>query len=308
MKPTLVTLAAGLGSRYGGLKQMESFGPHGETLMDYTLHDALAAGFAKVVFVIRRGFAADFRAVVGRKVEKRVAVDYVFQEMEELPPGCAVPAARAKPWGTAHAVWCARGRVQEPFCCANADDYYGKSAFRAVAEHLLRSGTGGAGHPPEHCIVGYPILQTLSDHGGVARAICEVDEQGFLTSLLERTGVEKSGETGKYVDETGHVRFLAGNEVVSMNMMGFTLAVFPQLESGLVEFFAAQKRAPDDSECLLPMVVGKVVKNEGARVRVLPTADAWFGVTHAQDKPGAIERIRAMVERGEYPSPIWGND
>ena len=307
MRPTLVILAAGLGSRYGGLKQMDGFGPHGETIMDYAVHDALAAGFAKVVFVIRRSFAVDFRAMVGSTYEKRVAVDYVYQEMEALPPGFAAAAARTKPWGTAHAVWCARGLVQEPFCSVNADDYYGKNAFRAVARHLIDSAIAVPGRLPEYCIVGYPVLQTLSQHGGVARAICEVDADGFLASISERMGVEKSGDTGRYADETGRVRLLAGDEVVSMNMMGFTPAVFAQLESHLADFFASRQRNPDDAECLLPVVVNRIVQDRAARVRVLPTSETWFGVTHAQDKPAAIQSIREMVERGEYPSPIWGN-
>jgi choline kinase len=307
MKPTLLILAAGMGSRYGGLKQIDRFGPSGETITDYALYDALAAGFAKVVFVIRHDFESDFRAGVGSKYENQVSVDYVFQELDELPPGFTAPTGRTKPWGTAHAIWCARRCVKEPFVSVNADDYYGKSAFKAVAKHLMRTAVadGDPGRPPEYCLVGYPVLQTLSEHGAVARAICEVDKEGFLKALVERTGVERLGDTGRYVDETGSVRFLKGDEVVSMNMLGFSPAVFDQLESHLIRFLNVQKRTQDDSECLIPVVLGEILAEKAARVRVLPTSDAWFGVTHAKDRPTAIETIRAMVARGEYPSPIW---
>jgi hypothetical protein len=307
MKPTLLILAAGMGSRYGGLKQIDRFGPSGETITDYALYDALAAGFAKVVFVIRHDFESDFRAVVGSKYENRVSVDYVFQELDDLPPGFAAPAGRTKPWGTAHAIWCARRCVKEPFVSINADDYYGKSAFKAVAKHLMQTAAayGDPGRLPEYCLVGYPVLQTLSEHGAVARAICEVDEEGFLRALVERTGMERLGDTGKYVDEAESVRVLNGDEVVSMNMLGFSPAVFDQLERHLIRFLNVQKRTQDNSECLIPVVLGEILAEKAAKVRVLPTSDAWFGVTHAKDRPAAIETIRAMVARGEYPSPIW---
>jgi hypothetical protein len=303
MNCTLLALAAGMGSRYGGLKQIDGFGPSGETMMDYAIYDALAAGFTRVVFVIRRSFEADFRAAVGRKYENRVAVDYVFQELEELPPGFAVHEGRTKPWGTAHAIWCARRRVAEPFVCVNADDYYGKSAFAAVIEFLARPAVSG--RLPEYCLVGYPVLQTLSEHGPVTRAICEVDGEGYLTALTERRGVERWESTGRFVEESGAVRVLKGDEVVSMNMMGFVPAVFAQLERHLATFLETQKRAANNAECVLPVVIGELLKEKAARMRVLPTSDTWFGVTHAEDKPGAIKMIRDMVARGDYPSPIW---
>lgn len=306
MSPTLLILAAGMGSRYGGPKQIDRFGPSGETIMDYALYDALAAGFAKVVFVIRHDFESDFRAMVGRKYESRVAVDYVFQELDALPPGFAVPSGRTQPWGTAHAIWCARQCVKEPFLSINADDYYGRNSFKTAAEHLMRAfADGSPGRLPEYCLVGYPVLQTLSEHGAVARAICEVDEEGFLKALVERTRVVRSGDTGRYVDEAGGVRVLQGDEVVSMNMLGFSPSVFDQLERHLTRFLADQHRTRDNSECLIPVAVNEILRAKAARVRVLPTSDAWFGVTHAKDKPGAIEILREMVKRGEYPSPIW---
>jgi len=293
---TLLILAAGMGSRYGGLKQMDGFGPSGETLMDYSIHDALAAGFDKVVFVIRRDFEAGFRKVVGAKYESRVAVDYVFQALDELPAGFTVPAGRSKPWGTTHAIWCARHAVKTAFVSINGDDFYGKNAYRVVAKHL------GAG-TPDYCMVGYPVLRTLSDHGAVARAICQVDGQGLLQALVERLNLEKSGNTGRYVDETGSERVLAGNEVVSMNMWGFTPAVFDQLERRFTRFLSGPNLGA--AECIVAVSVGELVAEGAARVRVLPTSDNWFGVTHANDKPGVMDTLRGMVERGDYPSPIW---
>lgn len=303
MTPTLVILAAGMGSRYGGLKQIDRFGPNGETIMDYAIYDALAAGFAQVVFVIRHEFETDFRRLVGSKYEGRVAVAYAFQELDMLPSGITAASPRTKPWGTTHAIWCARHAVQTPFASVNADDYYGRSAFEIAAQHLTRPEVPGG--PPEYCMVGYPVLKTLSEHGSVTRAICDVDPNGFLQGLVERTRVEKFGDTGKYVDESGDVHVLRGDEVVSMNMFGFSPAVFDQLEQHLIGFFEGQRRAPDKSECVIPTVVCEILKEKAAAMRVLPTTDAWFGVTHAEDKPGVMAQIGEMVKLGKYPSPIW---
>ena len=302
MSPTLLILAAGMGSRYGGLKQFDRFGPSGETIMDYAVYDALAAGFTRVVFVIRHEFESDFRKLVGSKYENRVAVDYVFQELDDLPAGFRAQAGRAKPWGTAHAIWCARLRVNEPFLSVNADDYYGKNAYKLAAQHLMRPPSAGI---PEYCLVGYPVLQTLSEYGGVVRAICDLDDAGFLKGLVERAKLEKSGATGRYPDENGTMCILGGNEVVSMNMLGFEPSVFAGLERCLTRFLEGQQKKPDNSECLIPVALGELLKEKAARVRVLPTSDRWFGVTHADDKPGVVANLRAMVESGEYPSPIW---
>jgi hypothetical protein len=305
MTPTLLILAAGMGSRYGGLKQIDRFGPSGETIMDYATYDALAAGFTKVVFLIRHSFEAEFRQLVGKKYEDRVAVEYAFQELDYLPPGFGVHADRTKPWGTAHAIWCARQYIKEPFVSINADDYYGKNAFKVVAQFLMQ--LPAAGPLLEYCVVGYPVLQTLSEHGAVARAICETDGQGYLKALVERKRVQKVGTTAAYLDETGQQVPLTGAEVVSMNMLGFSPDVFAQLERHLIQFLDGQKRAPDNAECLIPVVVDKILKEGSARMHVLTTSGTWFGVTHADDKPGVIESIRQMVERGDYPSPIWND-
>jgi hypothetical protein len=308
MNPTLVVLAAGMGSRYGGLKQIDRFGPSGETIMDYSVYDALRAGFAKVVFVIRRELEPAFRAAVGDKYGGRIAVEYVFQELDDLPSGFTVPPGRTKPWGTAHAIWCARRAVAEPFASINADDYYGRAAFQVVAEYLMREAAAGRVAGPAaaaYCMVGYPVLQTLSEHAAVARAICEVDDQGFLAGLIERLKVEKSGDGGRYLDEAGRARPLGGNEVVSMNFWGFTPSVFEHLERHLVRFLETRGPAQEKSECLIPVVVGELIKENAAKVRVLTTADAWFGVTHPEDKPGVMKILRDLVGRGVYPSPLW---
>jgi len=317
MNPTLLVLAAGMGSRYGGLKQIDGFGPHGETIVDYSIYDALRAGFAKVVFVIRRELESAFRSAVGDKYGSRIAVEYVFQELDDLPPGFTVQTGRTKPWGTAHAIWCARRAITEPFASINADDYYGKSSFKVVAEHLRRAPAPGrvplTGPLPtksiagEYCMVGYPVLQTLSEHAAVARAICEVDEQGFLAALVERMKVERAGDGGRYVDEAGRAHALDGRQVVSMNFWGFTPSVFEHIERHLVRFLETQGRARENSECLIPVVVGELIKEKSATVRVLPTSDTWFGVTHPEDKPDVMKTIREMVARGEYPSPLWDN-
>src|SRR5580692_2295709 len=263
MKPTLLVLAAGMGSRYGGLKQLDRFGPSGETIMDYSVYDAMAAGFAKVVFVIRRDFEPEFRAAVGGKYEGRISVEYVFQQLDDLPPGFAVPPGRTKPWGTAHAIWCARRAIAEPFASINADDHYGKESFEVVAEQLRRA--PAPTEMPEYCMVGYPVLQTLSDHAAVTRAICEVDAEGLLEALVERTKVERLGDGGRYTDDAGRAHVLRGDEVVSMNFWGLRPSVFDHLERHLANFLAARGRTVENAECLIPVVIGELLEEKAAR-------------------------------------------
>jgi NDP-sugar pyrophosphorylase family protein len=317
MKPTLLVLAAGMGSRYGGLKQLDRFGPSGETIMDYSVHDALGAGFGKVVFVIRRDFESAFRTAVGDKYGSRVSVEYVFQQLDDLPSGFTVPSGRTKPWGTAHAIWCARRAIAEPFVSINADDYYGKRSFKAAAEYLARSpssssssslsSSSSSAGPADYCMVGYPVLQTLSEHAAVTRAICKVDGGGFLEALVECTKVEREGNGARYVDETGKTHHLTGDQVVSMNFWGFTPSVFGHLERHLTRFLERHGAAPGTSECLIPVAIDELIKEKAANVSVLPTSDTWFGVTHPEDKPNVMKTIQEMVARGEYPTPIWDN-
>ncbi len=294
-----------MGSRYGGLKQLDGFGPSGETIMDYSVYDALRAGFGKVVFVIRREFESAFRAAVGDKYASRVAVEYVFQQLDDLPHGFTVPSGRTKPWGTTHAIWSARRAIAEPFVSINADDYYGKKSFKAVAEYLTRSLSSGS--TADYCMVGYPVLQTLSEHAAVTRAICKVDDGGFLETLVECSKVERAANGARYVDSAGRAHLLSGDEVVSMNFWGFTPSVFDHLERHLTRFLELQGAAPGTSECLIPVVVDELLKEKAATVRVLPTSDVWFGVTHPEDKPTVTKTLHEMVTRGEYPSPIWDN-
>ncbi len=303
MNPTFLVLAAGMGSRYGGLKQMEPFGPNGETLMDYSLFDALHVGFGRIVFIIRRDFEAEFREAVGRKYEKRVPVEYVFQENSDLPPGFSMPFERKKPWGTAHAVWAARSVVKEPFAVINADDYYGRNSLKSVAEHLRSP--AAVSQKPEYCMVGFRILQTLSDHGAVARGVCEVDEQGYLKAVVERTRVELSDGKPKFMDETGCVRILKGDEVVSMNIWGFPPSFFDPLTRHFTQFLKWNNRTRETSEFFIPLAVDGVLKEKTAKVKVLSTPDSWFGVTYPEDRPRVVQKIREMVERGEYSSPLW---
>lgn len=304
MGPTLLILAAGMGSRYGGLKQLDPFGPNGETIMDYSVHDALAAGFEKAVFVIRRDFEPEFREKVMRRYEKRLHVECVFQEITDLPPGFPPPFERSKPWGTAHAIWSARHVVKEPFASLNADDYYGKTTYALVARHLTRPAAND--RVPEYCMAGFRLGQTLSDHGAVARGLCEVDEKGYLLGVTERTGVEKSEGLAKFVDESGCIRILKGDETVSMNFWGFQPGVFDQIGRHFARFLKAHNRTRDTSEFYIPVAVDQILREKAARVRVLPTPDPWFGVTYQEDKPRVVKALREMTERGEYPSPLWG--
>jgi choline kinase len=300
--PTLLVLAAGMGSRYGGLKQIDPVGPSGETVLDYAVFDALRAGFARVVFVIRRDFEAVFREKVGAKYAGRIAVDYVFQSVDALPDGFIAPSGREKPWGTGHAVWCARDAVREPFAVINADDFYGADSFRRLGEFLVRSSAPAT--PPKQretsrakfAIVGFQLAKTLSEHGAVSRGVCAVSEDGKLHAIVERTGIEAS--------DVGSRRAFSGEEVVSMNCWGFTPELFVGLEEQLREFLAARRDEPK-SEFYLPAAVSTMIARAQADVEVLPTESTWFGVTFREDKPRVVAAIAELVERGEYPVKLF---
>lgn len=299
MKPTLLILAAGMGSRYGGLKQIDPMGPSGETILDYSVFDAARAGFGKVVFVIRPDFEHDFRERVMSRFAGRIATDCVFQTLDMLPAGFVVPEGRTKPWGTTHAVLCSRGAVHEPFAMINADDFYGRDSFAVLARRL-------AAVPVEssaYCMVGFTLAKTLSEHGSVARGVCRTDDRGFLTDIRELLEVRRTA-TGAEDTGTGSVVTLTGSEPVSMNMWGFTPHVFPQLEEAFRAFLAAQGRELK-SECYIPMTVGDLVKTGRATCEVLRTMSSWFGATYADDKPLVQRSIRALVDAGEYPVSLW---
>jgi hypothetical protein len=298
IKPSLLVLAAGMGSRYGGLKQIDPVGPAGQTIIDYSIYDALRAGFAKLVFVIRRDLEPQFRELVGQRFEQRLPVHYVFQELADLPPGFAPPLNRIKPWGTTHALLAGQSAIQEPFAAINADDFYGAQSFRLLAEHLS---SGGA----DYAMAAFILRRTLSDFGSVARGVCEVGPDDALKSIVELTRIERDGDGAKNTDAAGRVTKLTGDEAVSMNFWGFTPAVFPALRAQFAAFLERSGR-DEKAECYIPSTVNELVVSGQARVRVLRTGAPWFGVTYREDRPRVVESIRQLVARGEYPERLWG--
>lgn len=289
MTLSLVVLAAGLGSRYGGLKQLDPVGPAGETMLDYAVHDARRAGFSRVVFVIRRDFEAQFRAQIGARYAGRMAVDYVFQALDALPAGHAVPPGREKPWGTGHAVWCARGALQGNFAVINADDFYGADAYARLAG-FLRGARGG-----EFAMVGFALANTLSEHGAVSRGLTAVGPDGRLRAITEQHGIT--------ADQVGPGRAFDGAAPVSLNCWGFTPALFAGLDAQLGEFLRARGTEPR-AEFYLPAAVSGMIARGEASVRVLPTTGSWFGVTYREDRPRVQAALAARVAAGEYPSPL----
>jgi len=295
--PTLLVLAAGMGSRYGGLKQIDPVGPSGETILDYSIYDAIRAGFGKLVFVIRREIEQPFKQLLGARLEKRIAVEYVFQELDALPPGFAVPAGRTKPWGTTHAILVAASAIHEPFAVINADDFYGAEGYRVLAQHL-KSGT------ESYAMVGFLLNNTLSAFGTVSRGLCQVDGDGFLQSLVEYTKIERDGAHARNTDSSGGVTKLTGNEVVSMNMWEFTPKVFGQLREDFQEFLE-RNGSGMTSESFIPSTVNRMVQTGHARVKVLRTNDSWFGITYREDHRHVVESISRLIHDGYYPERLW---
>ena len=301
MGKTLVVLAAGIGSRYGGLKQIEAVGPSGAIVIEYSVYDAIRAGFGKVVCVIRRDIEKDFRALISARFERHIPVEYVFQDMDDLPDGFSLPADRRKPWGTGHAVLACRDMVLEPFAVINADDFYGRCSYEALGGFL----SGVRPESNDFGMVGFTLRNTLSEHGHVARGVCEVDSRGLLKGVVERTNIERTGTGARYADQDGVWKELSGNEVVSMNMWGFTPAIFGQLRREFPSFLDAHAGNPK-AEFFLPTVVDGLVAAGKATVKVLSTPESWFGVTYPQDKAVVVEGIRSLVEKGMYPAKLWG--
>lgn len=298
MQPTLLILAAGLGSRYGGLKQIEPVGPAGETILDYSVYDALRAGFGRLVFVIRRDIEDAFKKAIGAKFAKKLAVDYVFQELDKLPGGFRVPPGRTKPWGTSHAILMAEEIIREPFAVINADDFYGAASYRVLSAHLQS-------RSDDYAMVGFVLRNTLSDFGSVSRGVCRCDAEDYLVSVTELTHVEKEDGGAHATDEAGRKINLTGDEVVSMNLWGFTPGLFALLRPAFVDFL--KKHGSDEkSEFYIPSAVNVLVTSGQARVKVLRTPDAWFGITHKEDKPMVVGGIRRLVARGDYPERLWG--
>jgi len=285
---TLVVMAAGMGSRFGGLKQIEPIGPNGEVLLDFSVYDAVEAGFTKVVFVIKHAIEADFKAMVAKHIAKRVKVDYVFQEIDALPEGYTCPADRQKPWGTAHAVLCCKDVVNEPFAVINADDYYGKSAFRKIAEFLKSD-------PADYCMVGFRLVNTLTENGYVSRGVCEI-ENGKLKSVTERTKISDC----KYTEDDGATwTELAPDSVVSMNLWGFNTDFFGYIEDGFKKFLD-EKISEPKSEYYLPSVVSSLIENGTKQVNMLVAEDKWYGVTYKEDKEMVVAAIGKMIKDGLY--------
>jgi NDP-sugar pyrophosphorylase family protein len=295
--PTLLVLAAGLGSRYGGLKQIDPVGPGGETIMDYSIYDALRVGYGKLVFVIRKDIERPFRKIVGARFEKHIAVEYVFQELDNLPPGFSVPAGRTKPWGTMHAILMAASAISEPFTVINADDFYGTEGYRALAQYL-QAGT------MDYAMVGFVLRTTLSDFGAVSRGVCRVSDEGFLQDVVELTNIEPDGVHAKNTDAAGRITRLSGNEMVSMNMWGFTPLIFGQLREHFQKFL--ELNASDvQSESYLPTAVNELVLSGQARVKVLRTNDSWDGITYREDHARVVESISRLIQSGSYPKRLW---
>ncbi|HLN53372.1 MAG TPA: sugar phosphate nucleotidyltransferase [Lentimicrobium sp.] len=295
MKPTLLILAAGIGSRYGGLKQIDPVGSGGQTILDYSLYDAKMAGFGKVVFIIRKDIEEDFKAVFADRLSKTIPIDWVFQELDKLPEGYSVPPDRSKPWGTGHAVLMASGKINEPFAVINADDFYGRDAFKKSAE-FLRDNAGDT----DYAMVAYQLKNTLSEFGTVSRGVCESDKDHWLESVTEKTKIA-SEESGIYnFEPDGSKLLLDENTLVSMNFWCFKPTFFKQLSSQFAKFIASNINDPK-AEFYIPSAVDLLIKTNQARVKVLPNTGQWFGITYQADKPDVIKRIKSLTEAGEYP-------
>jgi dTDP-glucose pyrophosphorylase len=298
MKPTLVILAAGMASRYGSMKQVEGFGPSGETIMDYSIYDAIRSGFGKVVFIIRKEFEKNFREIVGKDIEGRIEVEYVFQELNKYAEGLEIPKERTKPWGTAHAVLCADEKVKEPFAVINADDFYGKDGFVKAYNFLVNDC-----NEKTFSIIGYELLKTLSEHGTVNRGVCEVDNKGNLVSVVERLNVSQVGD--KIVCNDEHLpKELSLDTHVSMNFWCFHPSVFDYTKKIFKKFLEGNAFNPK-AEFFIPIVADKYIKDGEGVIKVIPTSAKWFGVTYKEDAPMVRESLRKLVDAGEYPENLW---
>jgi len=300
MKPTLLILAAGMGSRYGGLKQLDGVGPNGETIMDYSIFDAIRSGFGKLVFVIRKDFEDDFRSTVISKYKNHIPIDVVFQSLHALPQGFTCPPERIKPWGTNHAIMMGKDVIHEPFAVINADDFYGRSSFETLGKALEVA----SGKKNEYCMIGFRVGNTMSDSGSVARGVCETSREGFLKTIVERTAIERIAGKIQFTDENGTVCVLEENTPVSMNMWGFTPDYFAYSEVFFKVFLQANGGNPK-SEFFIPSMVNELITKNVVQVRVLDTTSKWFGITYAADRRGVVEKIKVLVDAGEYPDELF---
>ena len=301
MKPTLFVLAAGMGSRYGGLKQLDGLGPNGETIMDYSIFDAIRCGFGKIGFVIRKDFEEDFRKKIISKYENHIPVEVVFQSIDKLPEGFTCPAERVKPWGTNHAVLMGKEVIREPFAVINADDFYGRDSFAVIGKFLSELPEGAKN---TYCMVGFRVGNTLSESGTVARGICSTDENRHLTTVVERTEIMRINGVVSYKDENGEWVGIEDNTPVSMNMWGFTPDYFNYSEEYFIDFLKENIDKPK-AEYYIPLMVNKLINDGTATVEVLDTTSRWFGVTYAADRQGVVDKLQALADSGEYPSKLF---
>lgn len=301
MKPALLILAAGIGSRYGGLKQLDRIGPSGETLLDYSIYDALRAGFGKVIFIIKESIEAEFKEAFVEKLRDFAEIDYVFQEIWMVPPGVAVPENRIKPWGTGHAVLMADGRIDGPFAVINSDDFYGRAAYETLAAYYR---DWSPARENDYCMVGYHVANTLSEFGAVSRGVCQGDSRGYLVDVVERTHIERGPGGIAYKDDAGELVSLADQTIVSMNCWGFTPSFFGYLKKGFESFILANAENPK-SEFYIPSMVNNLVTAKTVTVKVLDCDEKWFGMTYKEDRETVVHSIRALVAQGIYPEKLW---
>lgn len=301
---TLVIMAAGIGSRFGGgIKQLEPVGPNGEIIMDYSIYDAIEAGFNKVVFIIRKDLEKDFREIIGNRMEKVIDVEYAFQEIEDLPEGFEVPEGRQKPWGTGQAILSCKGIVTDPFVVINADDYYGKEAFVKIHEYLLTANDKPGKH--DYCMAGFILGNTLSDNGAVTRGVCKIDSNNLLVDVEETSGIEKVGDKVLAPTTDGNTKEIDENSYVSMNMWGFTSSILDELETGFEEFLSNLGDNTEKKEYLLPTIVDGLIKGGKAEVKLLESKDKWFGVTYKEDKGVVVESFKKLIADGVYPAKLF---
>lgn len=303
-KPVLVIMAAGMGSRYGGLKQIDPIDEHGDKIIDFSIYDAVQAGFEKVVFIIKRGIEKEFKEQIGDRISKHVQVEYVYQELDKLPKGYSIPEGREKPWGTGHAILCCQGVVDGPFAVINADDYYGKSAFQSIYDQLSSTADG---EKYQYTMVGYNLYNTLTENGHVARGVCSTNAESKLTDIHERTRIEKHGEKAEYTEDDGATWiYLPEDTIVSMNMWGFTSSMLIELRERFAAFLEREVPVnPLKCEYFLPFVVDELLKEQAAEVTVLKSVDRWYGVTYKEDKATVVKAIQELKNQGLYPDQLW---
>ena len=303
VKPILVVMAAGIGSRYGGLKQIDPMGPNGEIIMDYSIYDALKAGFGKVVFVIKKDIEEVFREKIGKRVEKLVDTEYVYQRIEDIPEGFTLPSERVKPWGTAHAVMSSRNVVDKPFAVINADDFYSRHSFQVLSDYL--KDVNGQTEPYPFCMVGFQIENTLTEYGHVARGICSVGGDGCLKKIQERTRIQKFGTAAKYTEDGETWIDIPYGSMVSMNAWGFTPSLFRDLDERFPSFLQSNSANILKAEFFIPTVIDSLISEGKASVKVLPSRERWYGVTYQEDKPVVRQALKELILSGTYPADLW---